>query len=282
MQIEVLPERRCYVGEELDLRGVFLSRKVAFGESDTMDIHLCDLSAFYNTIKGFDTEKVGTQTHSINYGGKEYSFEIDVCDRYFATVEVEGEDTVLILKPHREEPVVDAERGILNVVEVDPTYDDDDWDLLNMYSYSPLGSAIKRAILEVDEHFKPKRTAYWFEGLENLEEIIGLENLNTSESKYMNRMFNGCYSLKTLDLSGFNTEKVEDMSGMFGDCYSLEKLDLSSFNTENVKDMTAMFSRCTTLKALDLINFNTSNVLSMDIMFEGCYSLEKLNISALE
>ena len=43
-------------------------------------------------------------------------------------------------------------------------------------------------------------------------------------------MFNGCYSLKFLDVSNFNTSLVTSMANMFQSCYTLASLDISSFS----------------------------------------------------
>ncbi len=53
----------------------------------------------------------------------------------------------------------------------------------------------------------------------------------------MKYMFNGCSSLKELNLSNFNTNNVTNMASMFDGCSSLEELNLSNFNTNNVTDM---------------------------------------------
>ena len=42
-------------------------------------------------------------------------------------------------------------------------------------------------------------------------------------------MFNGCYNLRRLDVSGFNTSKVKNMSDMFSFCENLTQLDTSNF-----------------------------------------------------
>ena len=57
-------------------------------------------------------------------------------------------------------------------------------------------------------------------------------------------MFDGCSSLKELNLNNFNTKKVTNMSGMFKGCSSLKELNLNNFNTNNVTDMRWMFSKC--------------------------------------
>ena len=121
----------------------------------------------------------------------------------------------------------------------------------------------------------------WFCGCTNLTSIEGIENLNTSNVKYMNEMFGQCSNLETLDLSHFNTEKVGNMSNMFNGCTKLHDLNISSFNTENVTNMYGMFYGCSSLDSLDLSHFNTRYVRNdqMNYMFNGCSSLSYLNVS---
>lgn len=125
------------------------------------------------------------------------------------------------------------------------------------------------------------RCSKWFSGCTNLTSIEGIENLNTSNVKYMNEMFGQCSNLETLDLSHFNTEKVGNMSNMFNGCTKLRDLNMSSFNTENVTNMYGMFYGCSSLDSLDLSHFNTRNVRKdgMNYMFNGCSSLSYLNVS---
>ena len=121
----------------------------------------------------------------------------------------------------------------------------------------------------------------WFSGCTNLTSIEGIENLNTSNVKYMNEMFGQCSNLETLDLSHFNTENVGNMSNMFNGCTKLHDLNISSFNTEYVTNMYGMFYGCSSLETLDLSHFNTRNVRKdgMNYMFNGCSSLSYLNVS---
>lgn len=121
----------------------------------------------------------------------------------------------------------------------------------------------------------------WFSGCTNLTSIEGIENLNTSNVKYMNEMFGQCSNLETLDLSHFNTEKVGNMSNMFNGCTKLRDLNISSFNTENVTNMYGMFYGCSSLETLDLSHFNTRYVRKdgMNYMFNGCSSLSSLDVS---
>lgn len=95
----------------------------------------------------------------------------------------------------------------------------------------------------------------------------------------MNRMFNKCEKLTTLDVSNFNTINVTSMEYMFDSCSNLTTLDVSNFNTSNVNEMASMFGFCKSLTTLDLSNFNTIKVLYMNFMFNYCEKLTTLDLS---
>lgn len=146
--------------------------------------------------------------------------------------------------------------------------------------WAPHQDEVETAVF--DESFSEARPAscyQWFTRYENLKEIKGMENLNTSEMVYMNYMFYGCKNLRSIDLSHFDTSKAKNMSTMFCSCNLLQSLDLSHFDTSNVEYMGSMFDACYSLQNLDLSNFDTSNVKEMGAMFEACYSLPYLDLS---
>ena len=88
-------------------------------------------------------------------------------------------------------------------------------------------------------------TELWFFGCSNLETFIGLEYLNTSNVTNMASMFDGCYSLTTLDLSSFNTSSVTDMKMMFYGCTNLTTIYVrSGWSTANVTESSYMFEGC--------------------------------------
>ena len=135
----------------------------------------------------------------------------------------------------------------------------------------------------IDESFRnvvPKTTAGWFEGLTVLEEIRGLDNLNTSEVTDMSRMFAGCDALCSLDVSRFDTLNVKQMQQMFMGCAALTEIDLYFFDTAKVTNMHEMFKDCKGLTTLDLQSFNTAQVTDMGEMFRDCESLTTLALSS--
>ena len=121
----------------------------------------------------------------------------------------------------------------------------------------------------------------WFSQCSSLIHV-DLSHFNTSNVKNMSYMFDRCTNLEDLDLSNFDTRKVTDMSYMFEACTNLQELDLSKFDTSQVTDMSYMFAGCESLKELDLQNFNTSQVTDMSFMFAECKGLEKLNVTSFD
>lgn len=123
---------------------------------------------------------------------------------------------------------------------------------------------------------RPTTTAEWFSNYSKLTTIEHIDYLNTSEVKDMNRMFENCVALKSLDLSTFNTEKVTNMEAMFYGCDVLEELNVRGWNTAEVTKMNSMFSWCKVIKSLDLTSFDTQKVTDMGFMFANCPKLQTI------
>ena len=82
--------------------------------------------------------------------------------------------------------------------------------------------------------------------LRNLTTINNLEYLHTENVTDMSMMFNNCYNLTSLDVSGFNTEKVTTMTWMFRYCSALTTIYCDN-DWKNVNTSTGMFSGCESL-----------------------------------
>lgn len=118
-----------------------------------------------------------------------------------------------------------------------------------------------------------------FSSLSHLENIIGLNKINTSQVTDMKHMFLSCSSLKTLDLSNFDTSQVINMSDMFSGCTSLVDLDLSSFNTSKLTAINNIFTDCSNLTNLKMGSWDTSKIKEFIGVFSGCKKLKNLDIS---
>ena len=145
------------------------------------------------------------------------------------------------------------------------------------FGESYISTKIKK--VKIANKIKPKYTSCMFWGLTSLEDIEGLERLNSKETIDMSGMFGYCTKLTRIDLKDFDTGNVNNMAGMFAGCMSLISLDLRDFDTRKVNNMSSMFGACTSLTRLDLSNFDTSNVDNMAGMFIMCMSLTSLELA---
>ncbi|MBZ3777309.1 BspA family leucine-rich repeat surface protein [Lentilactobacillus otakiensis] len=143
----------------------------------------------------------------------------------------------------------------------------------------------------------------FFFGLQNVQSIEGLSNLDLSDATSVKEMFGGRTNiqnidwsqLKTgnltttehmfydsgfthLDLSGMDTHSVTDMSQMFSSSEASE-IDLGNIDTSNVRDMSGMFSSDRALTKVDLGNIDTKNVTDMSLMFSQDSALTNLDFS---
>ena len=95
---------------------------------------------------------------------------------------------------------------------------------------------------------RPTTTFDWFYMMNNLESITGMNYLNTSEVTNMGHMFNSCYRLTSLDLSGFNTSRVTAMNCMFYDSRNLQTIYVGTgWSTAAVTNSDNMFKYCSCL-----------------------------------
>lgn len=125
------------------------------------------------------------------------------------------------------------------------------------------------------KNYKLKSCRGLFAFLYNVKTIEGInENLNTENVFDFANMFNNCYNLTDLDLSGLNTAKATDMSGMFEECHKLSSIDISGFNTTNLEKIVDMFYNCHNLKTIYSDNlWNVDHLDSTYSIFQGCEML---------
>lgn len=120
---------------------------------------------------------------------------------------------------------------------------------------------------------RPQTMYAWFSGCTSLTTVEGLQYLNTSETYEMRYLFNGCTSLKEMDLSMLNTASVKYMGSMFSGCTSLTSVNFGTINTSSVVEMEYMFKGASMLETVDLSRLNMSSVTSISRMFSDCSAL---------
>ena len=101
---------------------------------------------------------------------------------------------------------------------------------------------------------RPKSLFKWFCFMNNLEEIEGLEYLNTSEVTNMNSMFYECYKLTTLDLNKFDVSKVTNATSMFQ--YTTRLTTIYCDNVWNITTAADMFA--STYNLAGAVNYSGS------------------------
>ena len=114
----------------------------------------------------------------------------------------------------------------------------------------------------------------------SLEEIIGIENWDTSKVTDLSCIFECCESLTSLNLSDWDTSNVTNMCETFCWCCRLEEIiGIENWDTSSLEDLTYTFMCCESLTSLNLSGWDTSNVIYTDETFSDCTCLEELDIS---
>ena len=117
-------------------------------------------------------------------------------------------------------------------------------------------------------------TFYYFAGMQT----IDVSQIDTSNMKSMESMFQYCYNLTSADLRAFDTSNVITMYRLFHTCRKLESVDLSTFVTTNLEIMSSMFNECQKLTTIILPNFDAPKLRSMAYTFYHCTNLATLDL----
>lgn len=125
-----------------------------------------------------------------------------------------------------------------------------------------------------------RSTESLFEGCVELT-TINWASFDTSNVTSMVEMFYRCRALKTLDLSKLNTSKVTNMNRMFADCWELAELDITGFDMTKVGNVTNMFYSCKALTAIDLSPLASMAATDVTGLLSGCASLQAVDLSPL-
>ncbi len=106
--------------------------------------------------------------------------------------------------------------------------------------------------VSIEDIVTPISTAYWFADLTNITGIRNISSIDTSITKYMTGMFEGCTSLSYVDVGSFNVAEVQNMDNMFKDCSLITELDFINWDSAKIKSTTNMFQGCIRLSKVDV------------------------------
>ena len=231
-------------------------------------------SICHSIVKKYKTDELKKHTltyHEAKDGVKEH-WQCDVCHKYFSDADATQEVSYASLL-YPAYAVFEGSTGTLTF-KCSPSKPEGTYDL--NHDWYAISKNIKKVVFDASfANARPTSCFMWFKGCFNLTTIEGIEYFNTENVTNMRYMFDGCWSLKSLDLTNFNTENVTDMYYMFAYCKSLESLDLTNFNTAKVTNMAGMFQSCYALKTIYASDkFVTDQVTESTCMFSDCLNLK--------
>lgn len=76
----------------------------------------------------------------------------------------------------------------------------------------------------------------------------------------MDYMFENCYSILSIDLTGFTSTNLTTLESAFACCYSVKSINLSQLNTSKIVSLYRLFYCCYNLESLDLTNFTKTSL----------------------
>lgn len=231
-------------------------------------------SICHSIVKKYKTDELKKHTltyHEAKDGVKEH-WQCDVCHKYFSDADATQEVSYASLL-YPAYAVFEGSTGTLTF-KCSPSKPEGAYDLNR--DWKAISRNIKKVVFDASfANARPTSCDSWFFGCPNLTTIEGIEYFNTENVTNMRYMFDGCESLKSLDLTNFNTEDVTDMYYMFAYCKSLESLDLTNFNTAKVTNMKGMFCVCSNLKTIYASDkFVTDQITEGSCMFTDCLNLK--------
>ena len=181
----------------------------------------------------------------------------------------------------------DTATGILTLT-VDDSYNNDvvingNLTTADAWRYNDVRNQVKSVVFETNSSGKKLIIGgvanYMFANMKNLTSV-NFSKMGPIQANSLARMFEGCTSLKTVDMSGVTTTgNLSNMQRMFQGCTSLEYVYINNkdFKTRNNNgqkgaQMNNMFNGCTSLQLVDMSNITlTANTLGgqMDLPFTG-------------
>ena len=102
-----------------------------------------------------------------------------------------------------------------------------------------------------------------------LKQIIGIEDLDVSNVKSMDRMFRHCHELTSLDLHKWNVSNVEIMRQLFNSCTSLSELNIGNWDMGNVTNTQYMFNNCPKLNSTITLSVDNTKLTTYGGTFNG-------------
>ena len=113
----------------------------------------------------------------------------------------------------------------------------------------------------------------------SVQRITGIKNWQFYHKNSCANMFQNCYSLVEVDVSGWRVNSATSLAGIFSNCRSLKRVDLSSWQPKNCVSLASMFLSCYSLVEIgDISNWDVSKGTSFASMFSGMGSVKNITL----
>jgi len=131
-----------------------------------------------------------------------------------------------------------------------------------------------------------KNSQKLFAGFTGLNEIVGLEKINTKNVVEFTSAFENCKKLKELDISSFDLKYVINLRGVFKGCASLTSVILPenigiSATGGNIYILQGLFEECKALTSVD-VSMLLNKPANISNIFKDCIALEKVTFGEMQ
>lgn len=130
----------------------------------------------------------------------------------------------------------------------------------------------------IKDKIQPTSISGWFRDTWALEEIQGLENLDTSQCTNMSNAFTGMSKMTSLDLSCLDTSKVENFTNCIN-ASALESVNVSGFKFDSCQTVST-FIRGSNITSINLSNIDITKPRMIKYFITSCPLLEELDCTS--
>jgi surface protein len=173
----------------------------------------------------------------------EITTKVDDPNTFYSFITDDAEESTLVITSTKDDVPANTKMVTHNIKETLTTYDEE----LGIYKtkdsiWDDNQSNLLITKVIIKGKVSPIRTTSWFKDFKYLNDIEGLENIDSSNLVDTTGMFANCLSLQTLDLSSLDMSQVEYASSMFAGCENLKTIYVSDkWKLKKIKTSNYMF-----------------------------------------
>lgn len=119
-----------------------------------------------------------------------------------------------------------------------------------------------------------------FEACKNLKRFKASQSVNGNiKVSSMDKMFQNCFSLDDIDISGLDLQLVSKLDSVFDSCQQLKSFSLYMKRLNNLRQATEVFAGCRSLREVKIVQCHVPMLKSLVQNFTGCVNLDCIDIT---